>query len=282
MSMGFKKVLFIGLKLLFPYLVFRLNKYFSKTTHKEAFFSLINYVVNVNKNYLFIRLPLSNKEFLLTLRRKGSDSDVFKQVVINGEYGRIIRLINLLPKKEKLIVVDAGANIGLFSIYASAFLPKASFICIEPNEESHQLLCINLNKNKIDVIKTYQKALWYKRENISFSNNFRDKSNWSYSMISANDQQSDLIETVTITDILLDNHIDIIDILKIDIEGAEKYLLEDQATLEIIFSKTQLLIIEAHEEVYSEFSLIQLLDRYGFLYFHDSETFFAIKRDLVY
>ena len=60
------------------------------------------------------------------------------------------------------------------------------------------------------------------------------------------DHKCQLIETTTISNIIVENQIDIIDLIKIDIEGAEYNLFFESESLDFLFI-TKAIIIEIHE-----------------------------------
>lgn len=283
MSKIFRIFKVVGVNRIVPYLLFRLNEYFQKKHDLKGFFRVVPFFYDRDKRFLYARILLNSRSFILKSRRKGSDCTVFEQVILNKEYYRLTRLLPLLPNKDQYVVIDAGANIGLFTLYASAHLNNSSFICIEPNSANYQILVENIRLNEIPIIGCYEKALWHVNEAISLGFDFRDQKPWSYSLISNSERLAvaDEVKTVTLSDILNEHDISEIDILKMDIEGAEKYLLEDDRTQKLIFGRVLIFIIELHEEVYTENEFVKLLDKYDYTFLHEGETFFAVKKALL-
>src|SRR5688572_33226136 len=72
-----------------------------------------------------IRLPGIKEPILL--RKDTSDLAIFDQVFLNGDY-------DVDFKFQPKTIVDAGANIGLFSIIMKNRFPEAKIICIEPDK----------------------------------------------------------------------------------------------------------------------------------------------------
>lgn len=95
--------------------------------------------------------------------RKGNAADykVYGELVLGG-----YRFMENLSEKIYEIH-DAGANIGLFSLYAHARLPKARITCYEPNVDNIDQLRLNLAANNIDA-EIIPKALWSKTANLFF------------------------------------------------------------------------------------------------------------------
>src|SRR5262245_8086929 len=69
-----------------------------------------------------------------TLRLRGSDLMTFFQVIVHKGYE--------LPWSgpDPRVIVDAGANIGLSSIWFATQYPEAKVIAIEPNRDNFALL----------------------------------------------------------------------------------------------------------------------------------------------
>ena len=63
------------------------------------------------------------------LRRGTSDVAIFDQVFLDGDY-------DIDFKFHPRTIIDAGANIGLFSIMMKNRFPGSKVICIEPDKEN--------------------------------------------------------------------------------------------------------------------------------------------------
>ena len=192
---------------------------------------------------IFLNLKFFNsKKFsfknygLIHLRNGTSDVDFFNQVFLDLEYNIYL---NFLPK----IIVDAGANIGLTSLYFSNKYPHAKIISIEPENENFKFLELNtqLHKN-ISVMK---KALWCDAGYIYLDKKLSNDSH----QVSVNGIDTNKIETVTVQDIICLNSIDKIDILKIDVEGAEKEIFSKNYSDWL--PKVKYLIVEQHDRLKS-------------------------------
>jgi len=92
----------------------------------------------------------------ILLRR--SDFAVFYQLVIENIYSPLLSNI-----KEGDIVIDAGANIGLFSILASFKVKdKGRVIAIEPEPNNLKILKENVDLNGLKNVIIVPKALYDK------------------------------------------------------------------------------------------------------------------------
>lgn len=166
------------------------------------------------------------------LRDNFSDKAIFHQVFSQRQY-----YIDALPAMKAERIIDAGANIGLASIFFSNQFPSAQIVAIEPQTDNYNLLKKNLQP--YDQVDCRHAALWYRREKITIKN---PESLAASFMVQADD--SSTIEGITIPELLEEKQWDRVDILKMDIEGAEKEIFSAPAGW---LSKVRLLIIELHD-----------------------------------
>lgn len=71
------------------------------------------------------------------LRSKTTDKYTFKQVFLDDQYGI------LLPFEPKTII-DAGANIGLASVYFAHRYVQSTIVALEPSSDNFEILCLVL------------------------------------------------------------------------------------------------------------------------------------------
>ncbi|RZK26387.1 MAG: hypothetical protein EOO43_03005 [Flavobacterium sp.] len=101
-------------------------------------------------------------------------------------------------------------------------------------------------QNKLENIKVLQKALWTSNEPLEIRNDFRDGKEWSLKVQPIGLGVSSVVGT-TLTELLALVPSKQLDLLKIDIEGAERYLFADEnfiSNLEFVKN----IIMELHEE----------------------------------
>jgi len=180
------------------------------------------------------------------------ESDLITVVVLFGkrEYGDI-------PKGAT--VLDIGANIGVFSIYAKLNGADKVFAC-EPNEESFAILKKNIKENGYeDTVMALNRAVTDIDDEIVL---IPKKSSPLNEIIrDHNDENTNLssVKTVSLESILAKYSIEFLDLLKIDCEGAEYQIVE--TTSADIFNKIQRLRFEYHE---GPDNLTHHLSKYGY------------------
>lgn len=175
----------------------------------------------------------------ILLRRDTSDYRVFAEIFLFRDYNYN------LPLSPKTIV-DAGANVGYASLWFHHKFPDVNIIAIEPEESNFDLL--TSNTSKIKNIQCIKKGLWPKSTNLEIINEDGSKYGFITREISAKNKDS--IETCTMLEItkLFNNMgLEFIDILKIDIEGAEKELFSEN--VENWIDKVKVIILELHENI---------------------------------
>ncbi|MGH3546894.1 MAG: FkbM family methyltransferase [Pseudonocardiaceae bacterium] len=65
---------------------------------------------------------------------------------------------------DAAFVVDVGANVGLFSLYVKAKYPNARILAFEPMPSTHRALRANLEHHKVDGVIAIEQALGAKWE----------------------------------------------------------------------------------------------------------------------
>lgn len=189
-------------------------------------------------------IPLEMKRpdvrFPFYLRVPSSDVGAFKQIFIQQEY-------DFEVSRTPRTIIDAGANIGLASIYFSNRFPAARIIAIEPEESNFEVLQRNvLPYGNITAIRA---ALWHENRKIDLVDPVMG--HWGFMTQSGDGEESfgtmvHPVQGMTIDRIMEDQGIEHIDILKIDIEGAEREVFQDTSPW---LDKVDALVVELHERL---------------------------------
>jgi FkbM family methyltransferase len=146
--------------------------------------------------------------------------------------------------------VDAGANTGLASIFFSNKFPEARIIAIEPEASNYEMLKMNVAPYR--NIITMNAALWGKNEEINVVDPGLGK--WGFMTIDNDNKEKVVgdmchkVQGITIDKLMEDLGIERIDILKIDIEGAEKEVFEVSSSW---IDRVDAIIVELHERMKS-------------------------------
>lgn len=118
------------------------------------------------------------------------------------------------------VVIDAGANIGTFSVYASGKNVKKIY-AIEPFPETHEQLSANIKLNNLSD-KVDMKAIALADSTGTRTMDLSEGPSQSRGLLQASEMDQGLkVSTYTLADFLKSIGQDQVDLLKIDIEGGE-------------------------------------------------------------
>ena len=124
--------------------------------------------------------------------------------------------------KPGSVVVDIGANIGIFSLFC-AYCGAKSVYAIEPNSESFETLNKNIHSNNLGaIIKPIKAAVSDKSdEKVLIPIQSSPYNAVREDITTSNNSDYETISTKTLEAIIQQNNIDVVDLLKIDCEGHE-------------------------------------------------------------
>jgi FkbM family methyltransferase len=173
-------------------------------------------------------------------RNSSTDKGEMLAIMSGHEYGYLIKLLKEL-KLQSVDIIDAGANIGLFTLYMSKTFNVKQSIMIEPDNSNYQLLIRNLRQNNLtDSCIPLQAALYPTDGTIPFNLNLPDDEK------KVDIKNGNSIVTAISLSTLFKNCTGEkeIDILKMDIEGGEWPLLNDANKK--FFSAVKVIVLEYH------------------------------------
>ena len=188
-----------------------------------------------------IKINTTECKHPILVRVPSSDVPTYRHILKLSEYDFSVETA---PK----IIIDAGANIGLASVFFANRFPSATIIAIEPEQSNFKILTSNVAP--YPNIIPLQAALWHKNEVINLVDPGLGK--WGFMTLASvpkHDNSSALchsVEAISMEKILHDFNIDKVDILKIDIEGAEMEVFQDSSPW---IEKINSIIIELHEHM---------------------------------
>lgn len=130
-------------------------------------------------------------------------------------------------------IIDCGANIGLSILYLKELSPSARIIGFEPDDTNYALL--KKNTAGLENVEAIQKAVWKENGTIQFAG----LGSLSSKIVTDNEATTASIPAVRLRDYLTQP----VDLLKLDIEGAEYIVIKDCADK---LSSVKNLFIEYH------------------------------------
>ena len=184
-----------------------------------------------------IRAHVHGLDHPVCVRMRTSDVSVLSGILLGGEYE-----IDL-PQPPR-VILDAGANIGMASIFFARRYPQARIIAVEAEQSNFEILVRNVAP--YPQVTPIRAALWNRDTEIRLR--------YPYAKSGAVDKSAFLVEetsdgtpvrAVTLSSLLAELKIDVLDLVKIDIEGAEFELFEDPTPL----LRAQCIMVEIHEDL---------------------------------
>jgi FkbM family methyltransferase len=209
-------------------------------------------VVGLRSLVLLARARSSKRPYLLEMRRPdvafpfslrvpSFDVVVFEHIFLRQEY----RFDVTTPPST---IVDAGANIGLSSIYFANRFPQARIVAIEPEERNFELL--ERNTRPYPNVVAVHGALWHEDTSIALVD--PGAGEWGFmteTRGATGERAGEILQTVrgvTVDIVMREHGLEHIDIMKMDIEGAEREVFSDASSW---LGKVDALIVELHERL---------------------------------
>ena len=193
-----------------------------------------------------------------------------------------------LPKHNKIIdgslIVDIGANIGVSAALFASRYRRSEILLVEPNPRNLELLAINTEKYG-RRITTIDKALSLNSERVGLLNNEVSSIGNHASYFYKGEARSHELSAESITPEELINNVEgyifsdeRVGLLKINIEGAEKELLES-GRLDSLLKLSNVVIVEAHDHFVKGASsaVLAAAERSGLAQFDKRGTFFFLE-----
>jgi FkbM family methyltransferase len=182
-----------------------------------------------------VHLSTSGRE--VVLRCGTSDLRCMEKIFILQEY--------LAPyPTEPEIIVDAGANIGMATLFYAQKYPKAKILSIEPEDSNFEIL--KQNCGNLPNVSLMQAAVWNAESKLVIHDSNAEK--WCFNVLESpagEPASSPQVMAVTIPKIMQQLGVDHIDLLKLDIEGAEQELFKTGT--ESWLPHVRQIVIELHD-----------------------------------
>ena len=134
-----------------------------------------------------------------------------------------------IAAKGAKVVLDVGANAGIYSLAALAIQPDATVHAFEPTPEIAARLRATAKLNGLDHLYVHEAAVFSKNGQATLKR-FRGElgTNEGMNFISQDigDSGAERVQTVCLDQFCQDHSIDHVDLLKLDIQGHEHSALE--------------------------------------------------------
>jgi len=211
-----------------------------------------------------IRLP--GYSHPIWVRGGTSDVETFEKVFIREEY-----------KHDPIgaeFIIDLGSNVGYSVLFFAQLYPNAQLYCVEPEASNFAMLKKNIQY--CPNVMPFQAGVWSAKTRLVIADQAAEK--WATQVRPAAADTEGAVESVTIPELLEKAGRSRIDLLKIDIESAEKelFLTGTDAWL----GKVHVLIIELHDRILSgcSTSFYRATSRYHFDQYLSGENIFLMQK----
>ena len=168
----------------------------------------------------------------ISIRSNTTDLAVALKILENREY-------EIQMEWEPQLIIDAGANIGVSSLFFAKRFPSALIHAIEPEPQNFALLMSNC-EGVINIVP-HHAALWSHSARLSIKNENVEK--WMFAVEEKPDSGD--VPAITIPEILAMAGASVVDLLKLDVEGAEKAIFSNGAGEWL--PSVRVILIELHD-----------------------------------
>lgn len=236
-----------------------------------------------NDNSLFNMAKIKGIPIPLACRTTTySDKWLLGTIFQDEEYN--LPLQNFNPE----LILDCGANVGYASVYFTNKYPNAKIIAVEPERSNFKML--QYNTLFYDNITPVNSALWSSETYVKILPDAPGHTA-GFTTIQTTADDPEALKTTTIARLLADSGFDEIDLLKVDIEGAEKEVFSENnldagggvETVHDWLPKVKVLTIELHDRMKSGCSraVFSAISKYDYYFTMRGENLVFIREDIL-
>lgn len=180
-----------------------------------------------------LRVTVNGRRLRLTIRLNSSDLHVFREIFLHGALDDVVGD----QLAEARTIVDLGSNIGLATAYLACWATRATFYCAEPAPENNVVARRTANDNSIDAVIESIAVLDYNGSVKFYPNQWWASSSTVMAVINARTTRAErfehslilpskIVPTSTVTTFLQRHRLAHVDLMKIDVEGAELQIMQ--------------------------------------------------------
>lgn len=164
------------------------------------------------------------------------------EVCLMNEYGFLDEFFTDQPPQT---ILDLGANIGLFALESLGRWPTAAIYTVEASSSTYRILRQNCARHPQANWTTYQAAVMDRTGTASFGLSDYSTARRLAHAESSESAATEEVPATTLPALLEQFKLSEIDLLKIDIEGAEEQVLASSAS---VLRNTRQVVLELHPE----------------------------------
>ena len=191
-------------------------------------------------------------------RKYTADELIIKEILTKQSYP-----FERFVLKNGSIIIDVGAHIGCFTLILAKMVKDVKVFSFEPQSDNYRILKRNVRLNKLGNVCVFKKGLSKDGKGRKLYLSPSNTGAHSISVIASN--KYSIIDCIALEDVLFNNGITKVDLLKLDCEGAEYEIL--YSTSREYLDRIDRIIIEYHdfEDTGNRIDeLIEFLSKKGF------------------
>jgi FkbM family methyltransferase len=182
------------------------------------------------------RISVPGMQHPLYMRTGTSDRSAFNEVIVKRWYDHPFA-------GQPHFIIDAGANVGYASVRFAELYPNADIVAIEPDGGNFALLQQNIAP--YPRVRGMRCGLWPRSSELVIEN--PDAKPWAFRVREAREGERGF-PAIGLTELLAGHPSQTIDILKLDIEGAERELFSDDRC-HTWLERTRMIFVELHDRI---------------------------------
>lgn len=182
----------------------------------------------------------------------------------------IQRVYEFKTASPRPFIVDCGSNIGLSVLFFKRYYPDARVVCFEPHQETFSQLSRNVKANNLTAVEIHPFAVLDRQGPIAFYSDHDHRNTVGMSVTRRLEDKGMRLDETVVEAVRLSSYLaEPVDMLKLDVEGAELKVLRelaDKKKLDLI----RQMIVEYHYDFSNQDNslgeLLRLLEESGFRY----------------
>jgi FkbM family methyltransferase len=170
----------------------------------------------------------------ILLRAGTEDVELYSQIMLDQQYECTL-------SRDPNVIVDAGAHVGLASIWFANRYPRALIVAIEPEAANFELLVANTAA--YPNVHALQAALWVRDGELELQDPGCGTVGFRVSEGAPSDNRR-VVRGVSLAGLMEQFSLDHVDLLKVDIEGAEVELFSECSSW---IERVDGIVVELHD-----------------------------------
>lgn len=145
---------------------------------------------------------------------------IYNEIYFDGIYMDVVNQLKHTKKKEDVVIVDVGANIGVVTQHLREY---GTVHCIEPSKEHFEALKMNKEYNHWDNVHLYNYAIADTDGEMQMHHN-ADNLTCNSLIMGFKNESKDMVQTRTFKTFFKEAGITHVDFMKFDTEGGEELI----------------------------------------------------------